>query len=441
MDLIIKLLEILAGACGVFMTFNLLYQIVIGLWGFGKAEKDYKDHDPQMRFLVLVPAHNEERVIGDIIENLQEMDYPRELYDFYIIADNCTDGTAEKARSLGANVIETRKESEDAPTGKPIALKKALEAIGNYQDRYDLMMIFDADNLIDHNMFREVNSQYLDKGRPDFIQCYLGAKNKEGVVAWFYYTGYTLSNRFFNLAKQRLGLNGVLGGTGFAMSTSYLAQRGGWTTMTLTEDYEMQVEAILDGRRIVWNHFTRVYDEKPTRLTAAIRQRIRWGQGHWFVTLHNTGKLVRALFAGKISIWEFLSLGTYMYSVAVMVAALVQLVFTAVLSLAFSGQPLFQLSYQGLLMSVLTVSYSYCFLFYYADWKDNGIRFSLKTIPMMVAGFFATAVITFFNQIFGLLRCRDQQHWVKTEHCIHAEIAPSSAASRAPAATTTHEAA
>lgn len=440
MEIIRTLLEVLIWICGAFLTFNMIYQLVIGFWGFGKAEKDYKDHDPEMRFLVLVPAHNEEKVIGDIIANLKEMDYPRELYDFYIIADNCTDGTAEKARSLGANVIETHKESPDAPTGKPIALKKALNAI-DYRSNYDLLMIFDADNLIDRNMFREVNSQYLDKGRPDFIQCYLGAKNKKGPVAWVYYTGYTLSNRFFNLAKQRLGLNGVLGGTGFAMSTSYLAQRGGWTTMTLTEDYEMQVEAILDGRRIVWNHFTRVYDEKPTRLTAAIRQRIRWGQGHWFVTLHNTGKLVRALFAGKISIWEFLSLGTYMYSVAVMVAALVQLVFTAVLSLAFSGQPLFQLSYQGLLMSVLTVSYSYCFLFYYADWKDNGIRFSLKTIPMMVAGFFATAVITFFNQIFGLLRCRDQQHWVKTEHCIHAEIAPSSAASRAPAATTTHEAA
>ena len=440
MEIIRTLLEVLIWICGAFLTFNMIYQLVIGFWGFGKAEKDYKDHDPEMRFLVLVPAHSEEKVIGDIIANLKEMDYPRELYDFYIIADNCTDGTAEKARSLGANVIETHKESPDAPTGKPIALKKALNTI-DYRSNYDLLMIFDADNLIDRNMFREVNSQYLDKGRPDFIQCYLGAKNKKGPVAWVYYTGYTLSNRFFNLSKQRLGLNGVLGGTGFAMSTSYLAQRGGWTTMTLTEDYEMQVEAILDGRRIVWNHFTRVYDEKPTRLTAAIRQRIRWGQGHWFVTLHNTGKLVRALIAGKISIWEFLSLGTYMYSVAVMVAALVQLVFTAVLSLAFSGQPLFQLSYQGLLMSVLTVSYSYCFLFYYADWKDNGIRFSLKTIPMMVVGFFATAVITFFNQIFGLLRCRDQQHWVKTEHCIHAEIAPSSAASRAPAATTTHEAA
>jgi len=436
MDFIRTLLEVLVWICGAFLTFNMVYQLVIGFWGFGKAEKDYKDHDPEMRFLVLVPAHNEEKVIGDIIGNLKEMDYPRELYDFYIIADNCTDGTAEKARSLGAKVIETRKESPDAPTGKPIALKKALNTI-DYRNNYDLLMIFDADNLIDRNMFREVNSQYLDKGRPDFIQCYLGAKNKKGPVAWVYYTGYTLSNRFFNLSKQRLGLNGVLGGTGFAMSTSYLAQRGGWTTMTLTEDYEMQVEAILDGRRIVWNHFTRVYDEKPTRLTAAIRQRIRWGQGHWFVTLHNSGKLVRALFAGKISIWEFLSLGTYMYSVAVMVAALLQLLFTVVLSLGFSGQPLFSISYQGLLMSVLTVSYSYCFLFYYADWKDNGIRFSLKTIPMMVAAFFATAIITFFNQVFGLIRCRDQQHWVKTEHCIHAEIAPS----HTPAASATHKAA
>ena len=421
MNYLKMVLEMLAGVCGVFLTFSLLYQIIIGFWGFGKAEKDYKDHDPQMRFLVLVPAHNEEKVIGDIIGNLKEMDYPRELYDFYIIADNCTDGTAEKARSLGANVIETHKESPDAPTGKPIALKKALDQI-DYRDNYDLMMVFDADNLIDSNMFREVNSQYLDKGRPDFIQCYLGAKNKSGVVAWFYYTGYTLSNRFFNLAKQRLGLNGVLGGTGFAMSTSYLAKRGGWTTMTLTEDYEMQVEAILEGRRILWNHFTRVYDEKPTRLTAAIRQRVRWGQGHWYVTLHNTGKLVRALFTGRISLWEFLSLGTYMYSVAATVAALLQLLINAVLFLGFSGRPFFDISLSGTLLGVLILSYSYFFLFYYADWMDNRIHFEFRTIPMMIGGFFANAVVGFFNQVFGLIRCGDQQHWVKTEHCIQADV-------------------
>ena len=260
------LLRVTGITCSACLAGMMIYQLVLSLFGFGRKVKDYQDHDPQSRFLVLVPAHNEEKVIGDIVRNLQAMDYPRELYDFYIIADNCTDATAETARKLGAQVIETRKEGPDSPTGKPIALRKALMSLGDYQNRYDLMMIFDADNLMDTNMFREVNSQYLDKGKPDFIQCYLGAKNKKGVVAWFYYTGYTLTNRFFDLAKHRLGLNCAIGGTGFAMSTQYLYERGGWTTMSLTEDFEIQVEATLEGRRILWNHTTRVYDEKPTTM-------------------------------------------------------------------------------------------------------------------------------------------------------------------------------
>ena len=423
MEWIRLLLELLAGICGVFLIVSMLYQIAVGFFGFGKSDKGYADHDPQSRFLVLVPAHNEEKVIGDIIRNLDSMDYPRKLYDFYIIADNCTDGTAEAARSLGARVIETRKESPDAPTGKPIALKKALEQI-NYRDQYDLMMIFDADNLIDTNMFREVNSQYLDCGKPEFIQCYLGAKNKEGIVAWFYYTGYTLSNRFFNLAKTRKGLNCAIGGTGFAVSTSYLYQRGGWSTMSLTEDYELQVEATLEGRRILWNHYTRVYDEKPTRLTAAIRQRIRWGQGHWHVTLKNTGNLFRSFRAGQISFWEFLSLGTYMYSVAATPVALLQLLLTVMLCLITPGRRFFDPSLTGALSSVVLISYSYFFLFYLADWMDNGIPFRFRTLPLMVGGFFANAIVGFFNQVVGLLRCRDQQHWVKTEHAISAETVP-----------------
>ena len=420
MNVVRILLELISTVCGCFLIFSMLYQLAVGLFGFRKSEKDYRDHDPQSRFLVLVPAHNEEKVIGDIIQNLEHMDYPRELYDFYIIADNCTDGTAEKVRSLGVKVIETRKESPDAPTGKPIALRKALERI-NYRDDYDLLMVFDADNLIDANMFREVNSQYLDKGKPEFIQCYLGVKNKKGLVPWFYYTGYTTSNRFFDLAKHRLGLNVVIGGTGFAMRTDYLYQRGGWSTMSLTEDFELQVEATLEGRRILWNHYTRVYDEKPTLLSAAIRQRVRWGQGHWYVTLHNTGTLFRSFFAGRISPGEFLSLGTYMYSVAATPAALLQLLCRFILCLAFTNRPLFDLTLTGAAASVLVVSYSYFLLFYLADWMDNGIRFSPRTVPMMIGGFFANAVVGFFHHVVGLIRYRDQQHWAKTEHAIRAE--------------------
>ena len=418
MPVLRTVLQAVSAAAGIWLTFMMLYQMVITLWGFSRKDKDYGDHDPESRFLVLVPAHNEERVIGDIIRNLNEMDYPREMYDFYIIADNCTDGTAEKARELGANVIETRKESPDAPTGKPIALRKALLSLGDYQNRYDLLMIFDADNLMDTNMFREVNSQYLDKGKPDLIQCYLGAKNKKGIVAWFYYTGYTLTNRFFDLAKHRLGLNCAVGGTGFAITTSYLYERGGWTTMSLTEDFEIQVEATLEGRRILWNHVTRVYDEKPTSMRASIRQKIRWGQGHWFVALHNTRKLFSSLFTGRIGVGEFLSLLTYMYSLSAYVVILIQAAAVLGLWLIDPGKPLVDFSLTGMLTGAAVFSYSYLFLFYLADWMDNRIPFSLKTIPVMVGGFVANTIVGAFNQIVGLLRCRNQQHWVKTEHAI-----------------------
>ena len=420
MQVLRMVLEAVAGIAGLLLSISIFYQIAIGLFGFRKETKDYQDHDPESRFLILIPAHNEERVIGDIIRNLEEMDYPRELYDYYVIADNCTDRTAETARAAGARVIETKKESPDAPTGKPIALRKALESLGDYQNRYDLMMVFDADNLMDGNMLREVNSQYLDKGKPDFIQCYLGAKNKEGVVAWFYYTGYTLTNRFFDLAKHRLGLNCPIGGTGFAMSTAYLHQRGGWTTMSLTEDFEIQVEATLEGRRILWNHNTRVYDEKPTRLRAAIRQRMRWGQGQWYVTIKNTGKVFSALLTGTISFGEFVSLLTYMYSVAALPLSIIQGAATVGIWLINPARPLIDFSAGSVLVGAGILGYSYFFLFYLADWMDNHIAFDIRTIPLMIGGFAANAIVGAFMQIGGLIKYRDQQHWVKTDHAIAA---------------------
>lgn len=413
------ILEGISAILGAWLMFMLVYQMFLTIFGFKRDTRDYAPHDPQSRFLVLVPAHNEQAVIGDIIENLKQMDYPAELYDFYIIADNCTDDTAAVARSHGAKVIETCKEHPDDPTGKPIALKKALLALGDYQNRYDLLMIFDADNLIDRNMFREVNSQYLDKDKPDFIQCYLGAKNKKGLVAWFYYTSYTITNRFFQLAKHRLGLNCSIGGTGFAISTAYLYQRGGWTTMSLTEDFEIQVEATLSGKRILWNHNTRVYDEKPTRLHASMRQKLRWGQGHWYVCLRNTRRVFSSLLHGRISFWEFISVFTYMYSLSSYVVAALQLIISLLLLIpAFHHVPMQNDSLSSLIVGAMLFVYSYFALFYLADWIDNGIRFKLSTLPLMVVSFVLNILVAVVNQVAGLLLCRNQHTWVKTEHTI-----------------------
>ena len=151
MEVLSQILEILNAILSGWLMLMLVYQLVITFFGYKRNTKDYQDHAPLMRFLV-----------------------------------------------------ESWKDSPDAPTGKPIVLQKALQTLGDYQNRYDLVMFFDADNLIDKNMFAEVNSQYLDaNGQADIIQCYLGCKNKKGIVAMFYYMTYTITNRFFQYAKSR----------------------------------------------------------------------------------------------------------------------------------------------------------------------------------------------------------------------------------------------
>lgn len=421
MQILQGIISVLMTLCSLWMTIMMVYQLYLTLFGFRKAEKDYAEHEPQSRFLVLVPAHNEEAVIPDIIRNLKQMDYPQELYDFFIIADNCTDNTAQVARQAGAKVIVTQKETPEAPTGKPIALKKALEYLDDYQEKYDLMMIFDADNLMDTNMFREVNSQYLDKGKPDFIQCYLGCKNKSGLIAWFYYSSYMVVNRFTQLAKNRLQLNACIGGTGFAISTAYLYARGGWSTMSLTEDLEIQVEATLAGKRLLWNHFTSVYDEKPTSAAASFKQKVRWSQGYTYVAVKNTRKLCSALIHGKLPLKEFFSLSTYLYGMFTYLVVIIQAVCSLLLHL-----PCFDYTFQRMtlwtaLPSILLFIYSYLFLFYWADWQDSCQKFRWRTIPLILASLVVNIGISMASQVVGFIRYKKQDTWVKTEHKLHAQ--------------------
>ena len=428
MEIIAWLIKALMAVMSVWLFVLLIWQLFVSFFGFKRNTKTYQDHDPKLRFLVLVPAHNEEAVIGDIINNLSHMEYPRELYDFYILADNCTDRTAEVARSMGANVLESHKDGPDAPTGKPIALEKALKALDGYQDKYDLVMFFDADNLMDPNMFLEVNSQYLSAdGKADIIQCYLGAKNRKGMVALFYYMSYTITNRFFQFAKSNMGLNSVIGGTGFAVSAQYLHERGGWTAMSLTEDFELQVAATCEGRRILWNHNVRIYDEKPTRFKASFRQRTRWAQGHWYVAFKNTRRLCRALVQKRISFAEFFSTFLYLYSLTPFVILVAQAVLSGLSLLLGMTSTASLLPAQANIGAYLAANlpgiflffYMFVFLFYASEWMDNHIRGSVKTFPALIVSMLINTLVAGWAQVVGLFKHRQQSQWVKTEHSIN----------------------
>ena len=162
-------------------------------------------------------------------------------------------------------------------------------AVGSdkFYSKFDLLMIFDADNFVDAGIFKHVNSQYLSykpNRRPAMIQTYLDSKNNKGIVAKGYFATYRLMCTLWQSAKQFLHLSPQVGGTGFAIETSFLKEIGGFNCHSLTEDLEISAICTMKNRFIAFNRNVRIYDEKPTHLKQSLVQRTRWAQGHWYVS-------------------------------------------------------------------------------------------------------------------------------------------------------------
>ena len=284
------------------LLFYWVYWLFIGFFGFGKPKKQ-KEHAPEKRFLILVPAHNEEKVISQLVENLSNLKYPKHLYEVCVIADNCTDQTASISRALGAKVLEHTSEPGE-PKGKPYGIKYAVDQYGDRLTKdFDGIAFFDADNLVTVNYLEEMNNHLLNGDK--LIQCYLDSKNPDdNWVTLSYATSYYYMNRSWQLAKSKIGLPNAVGGTGFCVDTKLFVEVG-WTARSLTEDLEFTMQCILAGESARWCHNARVYDEKPESFIASCIQRLRWARGHWDVCMKYTPKLLyRFIRKGDIAAFD-----------------------------------------------------------------------------------------------------------------------------------------
>ena len=153
------------------IAFFTVYYFIVALFGmWHKKEKNLAE--PQNKFALVIPAHNESMVIGDLLENLKMLKYPKELYDIYVIADNCTDDTAAIARKHDATAL-VRFNKKDI--GKGYAMDWAFPQIESFNKGYDAFCVFDADNLV-HLDFLSVMNNRLLQGQK-IMQGYLSAKN------------------------------------------------------------------------------------------------------------------------------------------------------------------------------------------------------------------------------------------------------------------------
>ncbi|MFB6290772.1 MAG: glycosyltransferase family 2 protein [Candidatus Bipolaricaulia bacterium] len=265
-----------------FVILGLIDKKVVG-------ENKLKKVAPENEFAVVIPAHNEERVISELLMNLKDLGYPSSLYDVFVIADNCKDDTAKVAGRHDVTVMERTNQDR---TGKGYALKYGFERIGllDGSSDYDAVIIFDADNLMEKNFLREMNSR-LENGER-IIQAYVDSKNPvDNWVTATFSMMFWINDRYTLLSRYNVGLSAVLMGTGMCISSETL-RKTGWDTNTLTEDLEYSIQALFEGIKTTFTKGTKVYDEKPVSFLASCKQRLRWARGQLTVLVQYVPRLL-----------------------------------------------------------------------------------------------------------------------------------------------------
>ncbi|XEC93685.1 glycosyltransferase family 2 protein [Paenibacillus tarimensis] len=255
------------------------YQVSLSLYGW-RRKKHSPSHPAQKSFAVLIAAHNEEQVVGALIENLLKMKYPRHLYDIFVICDNCTDGTVRVTESYDGVYAYVRNNINER--GKGYAIEWMLEQLWKLPQSYDAVVMFDADNLVSTDFLQYMNDDLCNGTQ--VIQGYLDTKNPSdswisaanGINYWF-------CNRLMQVPRTNLGFSNFLGGTGMCFETKLLKEMG-WGATSLVEDLEFTVRCIMRNIFPKFNYDARVYDEKPITFKASARQRLRWMQGQFDVT-------------------------------------------------------------------------------------------------------------------------------------------------------------
>lgn len=257
------------------ITIFWLYQLIISICSLINLKDKPIIEDKQNRFMAIIPAHNEQAVVCNLINSLKKQNYPKELYDIYVIADNCTDATAKVAKEAGA-IVYQRFDPEHKTKG--YAMQWFLDKKIKENAPYDAFCVFDADNIVDENFLFEMNKK-LCEGET-VVQGYRDIKNPtDNWITAGYALFYWMMNRFYHLARYNIGLSPLINGTGFMVKFDVVKDEG-WNTKTLTEDIEFSLKRIISGNKLGWAKEAIVYDEQPTGFKQSWSQRSRWTVGH-----------------------------------------------------------------------------------------------------------------------------------------------------------------
>ena len=286
---------------GVIFALCYSYQILYVAMALLKKDAPHKP-EKSHHFAVLIAARNEENVIGHLIESIKQQTYTKGNISIFVVADNCTDQTAKKARDLGATVYE-RQDTENV--GKGHAIDFLLAKISTKHQSYDGYFVFDADNVLDENYISEMNKTFSDGY--DLITSYRNSKNygdnwiSAGYGCWFLW-----ESEFLNRGRMLLKTSCAISGTGFFFSRRIIEKYEGWKFFLLTEDIQFTVDNIVSGEKVGYCRHAILYDEQPITFKQSFRQRMRWAKGFFQVFSQYGADLFKGSLRGSAACFDLL---------------------------------------------------------------------------------------------------------------------------------------
>ena len=255
----------------IIVTVYNMYFLITSLFAFKKKKTPHNHNYKENFFSILIPARNEEEVIGNLLKSLKKLNYNKDKYEINVVLNNCTDNTYTIAKNENVNVIKCKNKIKS----KGDALKEVFNTL---KDRnIDAYVIFDADNIVDSDFLKYMNES-LNNGYK-VAQGFRELKNKKNNwLSYSYALYYYIQNFFFNEARKKCKSSSSINGTGLMIKKEVI-DKIGFNTKTLTEDLEFTGICALNNIKIDYVDKAITYDEEPTSLIISFIQRIRWIRG------------------------------------------------------------------------------------------------------------------------------------------------------------------
>jgi len=273
----------------ILIWFTVAYQFVLTVFGYINCVRSLREkRDVDKRSFdypscsILIPAHNEEKVIGATIESMLQLEYPKDKLQIIVINDGSKDNTKDIINRYASS--DARVQLYDIPKGEGGIGKSRTLNLGIKQAKGDIIAIFDADNTPDKDSLRYLVAQLLDNKELGAVIGKFRTVNKKANLLTRFINIETLSFQLM-LQAGRWQMHGIstLPGTNFVMWNHIIKKLDGWDEEALTEDSELSIRIYEAGYKIKFIPYAITYEQEPQKWGVWIRQRMRWVRGNNYV--------------------------------------------------------------------------------------------------------------------------------------------------------------